>query len=525
MTDLGFLAGFALLLVCSRVGQASGTGARAPDPNTVRRTGDDVIHERHDPRGDSCHRFAWYPMTPSSNSCAAEPRRQVRLRAMSSPVEVALVSLLGLGTTSSAIGGAALGIYAPIPKRLLACILAFSAGALISALAIELAYEGAEDLHQQGFTTRAAWAFVGGGFAIGAVFYYCASLFLEQKGGAVRYQTRFREFARGRKRQEAKETIALLSRCDFLRHLPAEEVENILPLIRNRHLGPGEVVFRAGDPGDALFLVARGSVEVLAAEIPADEGGAERKLASLGPGQAFGEMALLSGGPRTATVRSEGETDLLQIGREDFERLVANDGRLADALQRLSHQRAITNLSAGDPNPATWAKVASGSLERLTRAEANKFLVETCHGAGFAIVLGNLLDTIPGCLVIGAKFSGMASLSLTLILGMFLGGIPEAAASAAMLRQGGYRASTIFGLWSAVLVAGVLAAAAGKVLIADADSQVAIFSQAIAGGAVLALVSHAMIPEAIDEGGSLVVLPTVAGFLFALYLALEEAFV
>src|SRR5262249_47818523 len=138
---------------------------------------------------------------------------------------------------------------------------------------------------------------------------------------------------------------------------------------------------------------------------------------------------------------------------------------------------------------------------------------------------GNFLDTIPGCLVIGAKFTGMANLSLTLMLGMFLGGIPEAAASAAMLRQGGYRATTIFGLWSAVLVAGVVAAAAGKLLVAGAESQTAIFSQAIAGGAVLALISHAMIPEAIDEGGSLVVLPTVAGFLFALYLALNEAFV
>jgi len=49
-------------------------------------------------------------------------------------------------------------------------------------------------------------------------------------------------------------------------------------------------------------------------------------------------------------------------------------------------------------------------------------------------------------------------------------------------------------------------------------------SQALAGGAVLALVAHAMIPESIDHGGSLVVLPTVAGFLFALYLALTESF-
>jgi CRP-like cAMP-binding protein len=443
---------------------------------------------------------------------------------MSTVAEVAVVSLLGLGTTSSAIGGAAIGLYLPLSKRLLACILAFSAGALISALAIELAYEGAQELHRQGFTTRLAWAFVGGGFAIGAIFYYCASLFLEKNGGAVRYQTRFREYARDRKRHDTKETIALLSRCDLLRHLPAEEVERILPCVRTRHLAPGEILFRVGSPGDALFIVANGIVEVLV-DAASGDGQGEHKLATLGPGQAFGEMALLSGGPRTATVRSAEEVDLLEIGREDFEQLAASDDRLADAVERLSHDRAITNLSARGPNPATWAKVASGSLEHLSRSETNKILAEAGRGAGLAIVLGNILDTIPGCLVIGAKFSGMASLSLTLILGMFLGGIPEAAASAAMLRKAGYQANAIFGLWSTVLVAGIVAAAAGKLFIASADSEVAIFSQALAGGAVLALISHAMIPESIDEGGSLVVLPTVAGFLFALYLALEEALV
>ena len=142
-----------------------------------------------------------------------------------------------------------------------------------------------------------------------------------------------------------------------------------------------------------------------------------------------------------------------------------------------------------------------------------------------AIVLGNILDTIPGCLVIGATFNGLANLSLTLMLGMFLGGIPEAAASAAMLTRAGYRPKVIFALWATVLVTGMVAAALGKFLIGSSESLAAIFCEAVAGGAVLALVAHAMIPEAIHDGGSLVVLPTVAGFLFALYLALGEAFV
>lgn len=77
--------------------------------------------------------------------------------------------LLGLATTSSSLIGAALGLYARLSERGLACVLGFAAGALISALAIELAFESAETLHARGFGTQAAWAFVGGGFAIGAL--------------------------------------------------------------------------------------------------------------------------------------------------------------------------------------------------------------------------------------------------------------------------------------------------------------------------------------------------------------------
>jgi CRP-like cAMP-binding protein len=436
--------------------------------------------------------------------------------------EVLLVALLGLATTSSSIVGAALGLYVPLSKRLLACVLAFAAGGLISALAIDLAYSGALALHSLGFDARSAWYFVGGGFAVGATIYYVVSRFLERQGGAVRYPTRFREFAQERRQKDAKELIRLLSRGDLLRHLPPEEIEVILPCVRSRHLAPGEIVFRAGDPGDALYIVARGKVEILAEP---DGTPAAQPLASLGEGEAFGEMALLTGGPRTATVRSAGESELLAIGRDDFERLIARDRVLAQAVERLSHERALTNLSSGGPRSASWATVASGSLERLTRQEANRILAEGGHGSGMAIVLGNILDTIPGCLVIGSQFHGLGNLSLTLMLGMFLGGIPEAAASAAMLRRAGFRPPAIFGLWSTVLAAGILAAAAGHTLIGSQAPLVEVFSEALAGGAVLALVAHAMIPEAIDEGGSLIVLPTVAGFLAALYLSLAEHFI
>src|ERR1700761_7020878 len=125
--------------------------------------------------------------------------------------QLAVASLLGLATTSSSLLGAAVGLYIPFSKRPLACLLGFAAGALISALAIELAYESALSLHHRGYDAHAAWAFVSAGFAAGAILYYSTSLFLEQRGAAVRCVTQFREYALTRKQANASARIKLLA--------------------------------------------------------------------------------------------------------------------------------------------------------------------------------------------------------------------------------------------------------------------------------------------------------------------------
>src|SRR4029079_13674245 len=81
-------------------------------------------------------------------------------------LEVILASLLGLTTNSSSMIGVALGLYVPLSKRLLGCILAFASRGRISARAIELAFNGALQLHHLGFGVGAAWSLVGSGFAI-----------------------------------------------------------------------------------------------------------------------------------------------------------------------------------------------------------------------------------------------------------------------------------------------------------------------------------------------------------------------
>jgi CRP-like cAMP-binding protein len=399
----------------------------------------------------------------------------------------------------------------------LAAMLAFAAGVLISSLGIELAYEGARELHNRDVATLFAWVFISSGFAAGAIVYYAASRFLDRHGAAVRSPARLREYVLERQREH----IELLSRCELLRHLPAEEIEDLLAHVSVRRIDAGETLFRAGEPGDALYIVARGRVAVLRA--PQAGESIEQSIAELGEGKAFGEMALLSGTSRTATVRAITDAELLQIDKEDFDRLLAADRELAAGLRRLSHERAIDNLTAAEGDRALWAKIATSSLDHPIRRETEEILTHAARGAGLAIVLGDLLDTVPGLIVVGAKFTSLATLSIPVMLGIFVGGIPESAASAALLRRAGFQPRTIYAFWSITLVAGTLSAIAGKLFIGSSDSRVAVFAEAMAGGSLLALVSHAMIPEALHHGGSLVVLPTVAGFLAALYLILSQS--
>ncbi|MBV8189013.1 MAG: cyclic nucleotide-binding domain-containing protein [Alphaproteobacteria bacterium] len=426
------------------------------------------------------------------------------------------VAFLGFFTQSSVMLGACLGLYLPIPKKILAGVLAFAAGSLIASLAIELAYQGAQEMERHGENVHQAWFSIASGFAAGAVIYYLTSLFLESKGSALRYPSRFLEYALDRKRKETGGRLSQLAKANLLRHLPPEHIEPLVERIQERHVKPGEVVIRYGGPGDALYIIGAGTFEVQ------DEGG--RVLGTLTDGQVFGEMALLNDGTRTATVLAKTAGTVLILSKDDFDNLCAADPFLDEKVRRLSHERAISNLRNAKLNPTVWIKAARESVDSVSRREEYRLMHEAKagRGVGMAIVFGNILDTIPGSLVIGAKFADFDSLSATLIVGMFVGNFPEAAASAAMLRRAGFSDLSIFLLWSTVLIAGTVAAVAGKMFISGQASE-AVMAQAVAGGAILALVTHAMIPEALHKGGSSIVLPAVAGFLLALYLAMLEA--
>ena len=427
------------------------------------------------------------------------------------------VGLVGFITTASVLVGAYVGLHFTLPEKLLSTILAFAAGSLIAALAIELSFEGAVALEHHGFSLRASWLYMAGGFLLGAILYFVASLFLDSHGAALRFPHKLLEYTRLTAPKPVDEKIGMLAKCSLLKHLNSSDLQPLLAHVRTRSLEADTIIFNAGDPGDALYIVVDGGVSVL--------GSGDQTLAMLGAGDVFGEMALLDGSTRKATVRTAGPATLLEIDKAGFDMLANTDPALKSQIHQLAQKRSLANLKANDADHSLWARIYRNSLSQLGMQEdhGDQHKIAQGKGVGLAIIFGNWLDTIPGCLVIGAKFAGFESMSATLMVGMFLGGIPESAASATLLRRAGYSAGRVYLMWSTVIIAGIISAILGKMFISDTESIFAIVMQAIAAGAILAMVSHAMIPEAFHKGGAASVLPVVLGFLFALYLSLEEA--
>ena len=109
-----------------------------------------------------------------------------------------------------------------------------------------------------------------------------------------------------------------LQSSEVLGCLPAAALETLAERARRRRYDAGETVFEEGSPGDCIHLVRSGALEVRRTE------GRERYvLARLGPGHAFGELAVLDRTPRTATVVAVEPTETVEIGAEDLDGVLA----------------------------------------------------------------------------------------------------------------------------------------------------------------------------------------------------------
>lgn len=145
---------------------------------------------------------------------------------------------------------------------------------------------------------------------------------------------------------------AVLARIPFLADLSREELAGLARIGHRRRVASGEVVFREGDTGDALYVVIRGSLEVSKLI-----DGSPKVLSRMKSAEHFGELALLDGGPRSATVMAMEACDLFTVPRADFLSLLGRSPRLtAHLLVGLSNRLRQRDHSRLEPNQAPGVK-------------------------------------------------------------------------------------------------------------------------------------------------------------------------
>jgi len=119
-----------------------------------------------------------------------------------------------------------------------------------------------------------------------------------------------------------------LRRCALFAHAGDDALRALADGMRSRQFRRGEVVFHEGDAGDSLQVVTSGSVKI----VLSSRGGEEAIIATLHPGEFFGELALLDGAPRSTTATAIEPTETLSLSRDAFLELLRRDPQIVEAL-------------------------------------------------------------------------------------------------------------------------------------------------------------------------------------------------
>ncbi len=154
----------------------------------------------------------------------------------------------------------------------------------------------------------------------------------------------------------------LVDRLELFKGFKPEERAELAKAARERHFGRGEQVIAEGAEGHSFFVVARGKVSVRAKAAP-------MPIATLGEGEYFGEMSLMTGDPRNATVVALEDTALLELERDDFAKHIAKHPDFAQPLAELLAQRKaeLDRLSSQPVAPGEGAVRILGRLRHLFR--------------------------------------------------------------------------------------------------------------------------------------------------------------
>jgi CRP-like cAMP-binding protein len=168
--------------------------------------------------------------------------------------------------------------------------------------------------------------------------------------------------------------------------LPEAEFASVLDVLRVVRVRRDTVLVREGDPGRSFFVLARGSVRVVATR-----DGQQTRLAELAAGAIFGEMALLADSPRTASVIAQSDCDLLEFDCDALGAASATTSSLAHALGGFARERLLSNVASTSAlfRPLD-AQQRADLLRRFVSADAasgQRIINAGDPGAGLYVVL------------------------------------------------------------------------------------------------------------------------------------------
>jgi hypothetical protein len=145
-------------------------------------------------------------------------------------------------------------------------------------------------------------------------------------------ETKFEPVAEGAQ-EPTRSVIPLFS--DFTQ----EEFNEFTKRMIIHTMPPGKAIIKEGDTGRAVFILTRGAVKVYSTIM-----GKKVELAALQASDFFGEIAFLTGKPRTATVETTEESDVLEVAEEDLTEMIGKSPRIREVLQNYYEQRAKSTL-------------------------------------------------------------------------------------------------------------------------------------------------------------------------------------
>jgi CRP-like cAMP-binding protein/rhodanese-related sulfurtransferase len=109
----------------------------------------------------------------------------------------------------------------------------------------------------------------------------------------------------------------LLTRT-LIEDIPPEKLQELMDAVENRTIPAHTLIFGQGDPGDSFYIINSGRVKVFKKDVR----GLETDFAVMGPGESFGEMSLLTGEPRSASVETLADTNLYIVPKEKFDQIL-----------------------------------------------------------------------------------------------------------------------------------------------------------------------------------------------------------